>query len=156
LDSLVRVRSVNDNILKLALDSALARENLKWEQARVYGESLDSMMQLFLQQKKTTAPVATLIIKELFAATVELPVENVGDRYFQQRILCNGTISFDSSGMTTKSFSVKMFGTFTQRAPALISPKSESAVGFWDSTAKPILVTVGAVAVIALFFLIRG
>ncbi len=27
---------------------------------------------------------------------------------------------------------------------------------FWDSTAKPILVTLGAVAVIALFFLIRG
>ena len=27
---------------------------------------------------------------------------------------------------------------------------------FWDSTAKPILVTLGAIAVIALFFLVRG
>jgi hypothetical protein len=34
-----------------------------------------------------------------------------------------------------------------------ISSESNS---FWDSAAKPILVTLGAVAVIALFFLVRG
>ncbi len=33
---------------------------------------------------------------------------------------------------------------------------SNESKSFWDSTAKPILVTLGAVAVIALFFLVRG
>ena len=33
---------------------------------------------------------------------------------------------------------------------------NDSEISFWDSTAKPILVTLGAVLVIALFFLIRG
>jgi hypothetical protein len=33
---------------------------------------------------------------------------------------------------------------------------SNESNSFWDSTAKPILVTIGAVAAIALFFLIRG
>ncbi|MEI8134955.1 MAG: hypothetical protein WCH46_07740 [bacterium] len=34
--------------------------------------------------------------------------------------------------------------------------ESDSPHSFWDSTAKPILVTIGAAVVIALFFLIRG
>jgi hypothetical protein len=37
-----------------------------------------------------------------------------------------------------------------------VGQESNEPKSFWDSTAKPILVTLGAVAVIALFFLIRG
>ncbi len=37
-----------------------------------------------------------------------------------------------------------------------VGQMSGDSSSFWDSTAKPILVTLGAVAVIALFFLIRG
>ena len=70
-------------------------------------------------------------------------------------VLGSGILCFEPSMALVQKFSfakvLKYRTTYENYLPDKDTTKS-----FWDSTAKPILVTLGAAAVIALFFLIRG
>ena len=65
----------------------------------------------------------------------------------------NGKIRYLPPGTPDKTFSFTRLRRYTLEFENKISAEPKT---FWDSTAKPILVTVGAAAVIALFFLVRG
>ena len=66
-----------------------------------------------------------------------------------------GIICLDQNGSVPQEFLFSRSAKFRTVFETNSSSATESS-SFWDSTAKPILVTLGAVAVIALFFLIRG
>ena len=68
-------------------------------------------------------------------------------------VIADGRINGDALKLDGEKFSFARSRKYSIKLENKVPNVNNS---FWDSTAKPILVTIGAIAVIALFFLVRG
>jgi hypothetical protein len=118
---------------------------------------------------KPSPSIATMFVEHVSGYTKFILKGNLesGVRF----VAASGRITFDDTSQKEihylfgKSYHYEGISDFKPEESKLRPGESKIKVeditpieskSFWDSTAKPILVTLGAVAVIALFFIIRG
>ena len=158
--SLASVYYANPKIIQLGLDSVLRSHHLMIESVRINGDSIASELLRVLAKPQTAVPVATVIIKHLWALQeIGCPdCEGAMRRNSIDYVAVEGVIAFDEIGKPTIPFNFYRFGSATEEhSPTVnVSKPAEAPKTFWESTAQPILVTLGAVVIIALFFLIRS
>lgn len=158
--TLSSVYYADPEIIRLGLDSVLRSHHLTSESVRINGDSIASELLRVLAKPQTGVPIASVIIKHLWALQeVGCPdCEGVLRRSSLQYVMVEGVIAFDEIGKPTIPFNFYRFGSFSQEHALMlnVSKPSEAPKSFWESTAQPILVTLGAAAIIALFFLIRS
>ena len=158
--SLSSVYYADPEIIQLGLDSVLRSHHLTIESVRINGDSIASELLRVLAKSQTGVPIASVIIKHLWALQeVGCPdCEGVLRRSSLQYVMVEGVIAFDEIGKPTIPFNFYRFGSFSEEhSPMLnVNKPTEVPKTFWESTAQPILVTLGAAVIIALFFLIRS
>lgn len=98
--------------------------------------------------------IGKLIIRHLEKSRLILN-ESKGFEEGQITITGKGILCLEKDWNAPQPYSFSKSLKYKTTYEASLSTSNEPS-SFWDSTAKPILVTLGAVAVIALFFLIRG
>ena len=132
------------------IDSVLSTMNLARNEVQVFGSSSisASLIQSLNSQKKTDT-VAGIDLENILCYRKEDPSPG----YTKDSIIISGRINYYANNKPSLKFLFQRMAKFGN--PGSIDILKEDT-SFWDSTAKPILVTLGAIAVIALFFLVRG
>ncbi len=147
---LVEVGILDLSAIAKGIDSVLSTMNLMRNEVQVFGSSSisASLIQSLNAQKKTDT-VAGIDLENILCYRKEDPLPG----YTKDSIIISGRINFYANNKPSSKFSFQRMTKFGN--PGSICTLKEDS-SFWDSTAKPILVTLGAIAVIALFFLVRG
>lgn len=155
-----REEVVDGFLLKNGLDSVLKAHALDSDRVKIIFDEMDSAMLMDYSSEITgyffghnNSHISTYMYVDHFSGFDKktlsgIPVEGI------HSIAASGRIIYKDSFNKTEWF----FFTKTEEHfyECSISNPVEEKPSFWNSTAIPILVTLGAVAVIALFFLVRG
>ena len=154
-DSNIRKSGIEQGLLAQGIDSVLkaakySRENIEVEIDTIEKSSLHEER----ENEKTDSYLGKLIVKHIFISHKILNSSKNAEEGLVF-VSADGSLCCLPSNLPGQNFSFtktsKYTTTFDYSGLMSNEPKS-----FWDSTVKPILVTLGAVAVIALFFLVRG
>jgi hypothetical protein len=151
----VRREGVEGFELRIVADSLLNSYHLSLDSVKVNFNTSDEPVFRHHFRSAVNHSVGTLYFDHIAGYRI-ISGENGG--YMSSYIDASGRIVFNESSRKEISFSIsRMIGERIN--PIEGETKNEVVLkneSFWDSTAKPILVTLGAAAVIALFFLVRG
>ncbi len=150
----------NPEIIQVGLDSVLHSHQLTIESVRINGDLISPELLRVLSKPQTAIPVATVIIKHLWSLQeIGCPdCEPAMRRSTVDHVVVEGVIAFDEIGKPTIPFNFYRFASTAEEhsQQVNVSKPAEAPKTFWESTAQPILVTLGAAVIIALFFLIRS
>ena len=147
--------SIDPIIVQHSLDSIVTAHQLSWDNIRVTGDSLGSRIEEYFIQNHPSDPQGTIIIKRL-QARVENPCpdcELLPNQYHRIRVWGQGVMTFDAAGKGSEPFSFSKIEVSAVQPVVRLPAEPPS---FWESTAEPIIVTIGAAVIVALFFLIRS
>ena len=147
-DSIVRRISPEEKILAQGVDSVLESLNYSRENRRVEIDTANRGANIPLGDY-----IGRLIIQHIHTIYEALNSTKNSEEGLII-VSASGIVCCTNSNLPDKKFSFTRSKKYTTTFDLV--QKSDDTSSFWDSTAKPILVTLGAVAVIALFFLIRG
>jgi hypothetical protein len=143
-----RIETVDYGLLINGIDSVLKSHNLYPDSVFIVVDSFD----------RKILPVATKhficdsVILLHVAGYRKIYNNNGSSLEGQAYVSVSGELRYKNTVKKKEFFSFERSSNY---GACIFNPAEESK-SFWDSTAKPILVTLGAVAVIALFFLVRG
>lgn len=157
--TLTSVQYAEPDLIRAGIDSLLKAHNLSSSLVRIIGDSISPNLIQAVAISQTGKPIATIVIKHIYTVTdLVCATCNVLPASKPSSVQVEGVLSFDEVGKPTEQFSFVSFGASREEhlpIPNVIKPP-EAPKTFWESTAQPILVTVGAAAIVALFFLIRS
>lgn len=154
------VSAVDPMLIELGCDSILKAQGLTRVETRIYLDTMVPRLQQYCLKRTVSNPRATIVIKQLAALQQEgcrnceiIPNQSTGTTVYGQAVLM-----FDSP--TKASIPFAFHSGMVYNGPVLlpeaIEPPQKNDGSFWDSTAQPIIVTLGAAVIVALFFLIRS
>jgi hypothetical protein len=154
----IRNEDINQTLLFEGIDSVLASMSFSRENIEIEVDTARNDTTSFHRQSNSSTRVGKylgkLIINRFTNFHNTLRNAN-GIEEGVYSVSASGVLCCLPSGSNDQKFS---FTKSTQYRTVYEdnSMNAHQPKSFWDTTAKPVLVTIGAVAVIALFFLIRG
>jgi len=155
----IRTDMIDSRDLWEGIDSLLKSHGLTVARVRIVCDTLDRRLLSRVGFPTSNSNSTQLIIDHIFGYKKFFKggwhsKDLFNGRDIDERVVAvDGKIEFSDSSHQSIPFSFTRTLTLIPLSDDHIPEFPES---FWDSTAKPILVTLGAAAVIALFFLVRG
>ncbi|HET9136681.1 MAG TPA: hypothetical protein VFO76_08585 [Candidatus Kapabacteria bacterium] len=156
------IYSIDPTLIERGIDSIRNANRLSQTETRLVIDTNVPRLQDYIKVRAVANPKATIVIKKLSAVQYNDVCPNceiIPNQSVAVTVYGTGVLSFDQAGMPSQQFNFIASQTYRQSQFNImpVQVKTESPEpSFWESTAQPIIVGLGAVAIIALFFLIRS